>query len=199
MIESNPPLHQDDLDRARAISRGDERAFRAFYDASFPRLFRFANRHARDPGLAEELTQETLVIALQTMSRYRGESSLMSWLFGIARFRLQRRSLVDARLLRFEDEAALHAVVDSIGEGAQADPSQRLVDAEMASRVHGVLDRLSPIHAECLEGKYVLGLSVRELAQRMGRSEKSVESALSRARAAFREAFLAGSDAEAMS
>jgi RNA polymerase sigma-70 factor (ECF subfamily) len=189
--------HQADLARARAIGRGDEGAFRAFYEEAFPRLFRFVSRHSGDAGLAEELTQEALVIALQSMRNYRGESSLLSWLFGIARHRLLRRNAADARLLRFEDDAALHAVIDALRPDDNAEPSLRLAGEQAAQRVHSVLDRLSPLHAECLEGKYVLGLSVRELAERLGRSEKAVESTLGRARLAFRDAFLAGSEAEA--
>jgi DNA-directed RNA polymerase specialized sigma24 family protein len=40
-----------------------------------------------------------------------------------------------------------------------------------------------------LEWKYIDGLSVREMADRLGRTEKAVESVLFRARAAFRTLF----------
>jgi DNA-directed RNA polymerase specialized sigma24 family protein len=44
-------------------------------------------------------------------------------------------------------------------------------------------------YANLLEEKYLDGLSVRQIAQRRGVGEKSVESALSRAREAFREKY----------
>ena len=93
------------------------------------------------------------------------------------------------RQVACEDEAELAAVLASLLPERDDDPGQMLAREQFARCVHEVLDRLPPRYAECLEGKYVLGLSVRELAQRQMRSEKSVESTLSRAREAFREAF----------
>ncbi len=196
MAKHPPPLFDDDLGRARAICRGDERAFRVFYDEAFPRLYRFALRHCGDAALAEEVTQESLVMALETLSRYRGDASLLSWVFGIARHRLLRRHGAEARLLRFEDEAGLESALAALLPEAREEPAQRLAREQATERVHSVLDRLPPLYAECLEGKYVLGLSVRELGERLGRSEKAIESTLSRARQAFRDAFLAGLAAE---
>jgi RNA polymerase sigma-70 factor, ECF subfamily len=190
-------LHLDDLRRARAIARGDEAAFRAFFDQAFPRLFRFAQRHGGDPSLAEEVAQEALVLALEKIPAYRGESSLLTWCFGIARFVLQRRGGQATRLQTFEDELEFEAVLASLRAEDDDDPAQQAARAQAVQRVHAVLDRLPPLYAECLEAKYVLGLSVRELARRQQRSEKSVESTLTRARDAFRDAFLGGLQVEA--
>ena len=44
-------------------------------------------------------------------------------------------------------------------------------------------------YTELLEEKYMDGLSVREMAERRRTSEKAIESALTRARAKFREVF----------
>jgi RNA polymerase sigma factor (sigma-70 family) len=110
--------------------------------------------------------------------------------------RLLRRHGAEARLLRFEDEAGLESALAALLPEAREEPAQRLAREQATERVHSVLDRLPPLYAECLEGKYVLGLSVRELGERLGRSEKAIESTLSRARQAFRDAFLAGLAAE---
>lgn len=60
---------------------------------------------------------------------------------------------------------------------------------ERARRVSLALRELSEEAATLLEEKYVEGRSLRELAARRGSSEKAAESALARARAAFRSAF----------
>jgi DNA-directed RNA polymerase specialized sigma24 family protein len=44
-------------------------------------------------------------------------------------------------------------------------------------------------YADLLEEKYLEGLSVADIARRRGESDKAVESNLSRARDAFRQAF----------
>lgn len=62
--------------------------------------------------------------------------------------------------------------------------------AETRTLVNATMSQLAPQHREALEGKYVDGKSVRELANGWKMSEKAVESQLSRARQAFRTTFL---------
>jgi DNA-directed RNA polymerase specialized sigma24 family protein len=59
-----------------------------------------------------------------------------------------------------------------------------------------VLDHLPRHYDQVLEWKYIAGLSVNEIAQRMSMTTKAAESLLSRAREAFRDGFaeLAGGD-----
>jgi DNA-directed RNA polymerase specialized sigma24 family protein len=60
---------------------------------------------------------------------------------------------------------------------------------ERALHVSRVLRELPAGYADLLEEKYLDGLSVRTMAQQRCQSEKSIESALTRARAAFREIY----------
>jgi RNA polymerase sigma-70 factor (ECF subfamily) len=197
MRRDETALYREDLERARAIERGDRTAFHAVYEVTVPRLFRFARRHVGSDDLAEEITQEALALMFERMGAFRGESAMMTWAFGIARHVLRRHGGSDERLARFEDDVALDALLASAGTEEGGDPAVQLGRDQRAQLVHSVLDRMAPQQAEVLEGKYVLGLSVRELAARTGRSEKSIESTLSRAREAFRAAFLSGLEAEA--
>ncbi|MFO0028651.1 MAG: RNA polymerase sigma factor [Pseudomonadota bacterium] len=184
--------HDDDLARASAILRGDGAAFTEFYRQAFPRLYRYAVRHCGDAALAEEVTQQSLVTALEKLDGYRGESSLLTWLFTIERRQLERRGALDARVLTVEDDVTLNAALAAIAPDQDADaaPARIAARSAMTRRVPSALDRLPPLYAECLEAKYVLGLSVREMAERQRRSEKAIESTLGRAREAFRDVFL---------
>ena len=78
---NSPTTHAVDLELARRVDRGDEKAIVAFMDSYFPRLYRFAlqrvNQHPED---AEEVVMLTLEIAARRISTYRGEASLMTWL-----------------------------------------------------------------------------------------------------------------------
>lgn len=51
-------------------------------------LFRFAMLRVRDPGVAEEVVQDTLVAALQARERFSGKSSERSWLTGILKHKI---------------------------------------------------------------------------------------------------------------
>ena len=76
----------DDRRLARRLATRDQEAFTSFFDAAFPRLYRFAlARLDGDQEAAADIAQETLVRGLDRMGEFRGESSLHSWLFGICR------------------------------------------------------------------------------------------------------------------
>lgn len=185
-------MHPQDLQLAKAVAQGDRVAFARFYDLYFPRLYRFLLRATgSDHGLAEELTQAALVIALEALPRYRGEASLLTWLCTIARHeyvREQRRQQRQQSPVADEEEADQVVQLPPSGS-VPTEPMRSLAEANLCADVHGVLDQLSPVHAECLELKYMLGFSMQEIALRLGRTEKAVEGLLSRARAEFRAMF----------
>ena len=68
-------------------------------------------------------------------------------------------------------------------------PDWVLEQEETAELVGATLSSLPPEYREALVGKYVDGLSVAQLGERVGKSEKAAESALHRARLAFSKVF----------
>lgn len=90
------PDAADDRDLARAFLRGEEAAFRALYGRHAPSLHLFVLRvlggSARD---AEDALQETWLRAAERLTSFRWESSLRTWLSGIALNRC--RELLRAR------------------------------------------------------------------------------------------------------
>ena len=69
-------MNSSDQALVAKILNGDEAAFRLFFKAYFPRLFRFAlYRLNGDADLAEDVAQITLTKALDNLSGYRGRSS----------------------------------------------------------------------------------------------------------------------------
>ncbi|WP_395789199.1 RNA polymerase sigma factor [Aquimonas sp.] len=186
-------MHPQDLQLAKAVAQGDSSAFACFFDLYFPRLYRFLLRTCdADRILAEELTQAALVVALEALPKYRGEASLLTWLCTIARNELAREHRRLQRLQPPLEDTEMPGcdLPSSLSPGAPHEPMRTLAEAELSAGVHAVLDQLLPVHAECLELKYVLGFSVQEIAERLGRTEKAVEGLLSRARAEFRALFV---------
>ena len=86
-----------------------------------------------------------------------------------------------------EDEPNVRAALDSLA--ALDSPEQDLQRKELGRLVRTVLDQLPRHYDAVLEWKYVAGLSVNEIAQRLSTSTKAAESLLTRARDAFRDAF----------
>ena len=172
----------------------DERAFAEFFDTYAPRLFRFAMRRAGDEDLAEEITQTTLITAVRKLETWRGEASLFTWLCTIARRQLAdhwRKSARQPALRPLDDDPDVRAALESLASGGEGHDAAggTLEGRRLAERVQITLDYLPDRYGDVLEWKYLLGLSVNEIAERLATTPKAVESTLTRARQAFREGF----------
>jgi len=177
----------------RRMVRGDDAAFEEFFSASFGPLFRFAlPRVGGDADAAEEVVQAALCRAVRKLTTYRGEASLLTWLCTICRHEIhdwfEKRRRVPPMVELVEDLPEVRAALDSL---------DALQKRETARLVQVVLDRLPSRYGDALEWKYIEGLSVAEIAERLGVATKAAESLLSRARVAFRDAFSAIQGAEA--
>jgi RNA polymerase sigma-70 factor (ECF subfamily) len=177
---------------------GDARALTALASAALKPLYRFCYyRLGRRRELCEEVVQETLVRAIRELDRYepdRSRGNIFPWLTGLARNEIHRLlareragQSLEACWLRIDAElAAVYAQLES-----QPMPDEVLQRQETREMVNATMSQLPYHYREALEAKYVRGLSVRDIAAALSTSEKSVESQLTRAREAFRKAFLA--------
>ena len=184
-----------DLDLARRLVAGEEAAFEAFFADYFPRLYRFACSRLGDEDAAEDVTQATLIKALAKMSTYRGESALFTWLCTFCRHEisawLEKAGKEATAVSLADDQEATRAALEAIVVLTRDDPAETYQRRELSRRVHAALDYLPKRHADALCWKYMEGLSVDEIGERLGVGYKAAESLLTRARLAFREAFAA--------
>jgi len=160
----------------------DERAFRAWYDQSVPKVYGYLfHRCGRNPELAEELTQQAFVEALRNYGRFRGRADATTWVIGIARHKLVdhfRRAERDTRRM-----AALSAREPENAGRAGWSPETMPDDIDDALAILPALQRA------VLVLHYMDQLSVREVAGSIGKSEAATASLLARGRDAFRQAY----------
>jgi RNA polymerase sigma-70 factor (ECF subfamily) len=181
----------DDQALVERLLAGDEAAFAEFFDTYAPRLFRFAMRRAGDPDLAEEIAQTTFIAAVGSLKTWRGEASLFTWLCTIARRKLidhWRKTARQPDLRPLDDDPEVRMALESLASGADG-PDAALDERRIAERVQITLDYLPKRYGDVLEWKYLQGLSVNEIAERLASTPKAVESTLTRARQAFRDGF----------
>jgi RNA polymerase sigma-70 factor (ECF subfamily) len=177
------------------MARGDEAAFSEFFDSHFSPLFRFAlPRVNNDSDVAEEVVQATMCRAMRKLSTYRGEASLLTWLCTFCRHEIsawyEKKRKVPPMIDLSDDVPEIRSALESLSAGI-AKPDQELRRKETARMVQLVLDRLPGRYGDALEWKYIDGLSVNEIAERLNVAPKAAESLLTRARAAFRDGFTA--------
>jgi RNA polymerase sigma-70 factor (ECF subfamily) len=184
---------ENDFALARRLLAGDESAFEEFYAEYFPRLYRFAcARLGGNEDDAEEVVQSTLIRAINKLHTYRGEAALLTWLCTFCRREIAawlERAGKTLEVSLMDDHPEVRAVLDAIAALSRDDPEHQLNRREVSRLVQGVLDQLPAHYGDALEWKYIEGLPVREIAQRLGLGYKAAESLLTRARQAFREGF----------
>ena len=183
-----------DRELARRMLAGDERAFEELFDGCFPGLYRFAlTRLDWDEGAAEEVAQAALCAAISKLSTYRGEAALFTWLCTFCRHEISAFCKRNRRFPRqvdlVEDQPAVRAALESLPAAFGEGPAEALDRKELARLVQVALDGLPPRYGDALEWKYLEGLPVKEIAERLGVSAKAAESLLVRARDAFRDGF----------
>jgi RNA polymerase sigma-70 factor (ECF subfamily) len=141
----------------------------------------------RDQALAEDLVQEIFLAALGSLDGFRGDSQLYTWLYSIA---LHKISDFHRRQAREPKAQKSSSSIDAtrLERTGDNDPATLSVmeSEETRQAVHQALTELPEDYQEVLVLKYLEDMPVLEISQAMGRSPKSVEGLLSRARRALR-------------
>lgn len=178
-----------------AVLGGDERAFKAFFDEYFDRLFRFAlARVSGERSAAADIAQATLAKALQRLASYKGEAQLFTWLCAICRNEatdwLRREGRYHAHIVLVDDYPEVQAMMDAIRVPDADQPEAQVQRQQHLELIHTALDRLPRHYGDALEWMYIDGLSVREIAARLVIGREAAQSLLARARRAFSEIYM---------
>jgi RNA polymerase sigma-70 factor (ECF subfamily) len=167
---------------------GDAEAWRTLYARYLPFVWRQAHALLGDLHAAEDVTSEVMLALLRNIQNLESEvPKLGGWLRAVVRCKAadHQRALIRSRAKMVVAASRLEAN----GSQTQLGPSAPLEVVETKRRVHMALDALPERQRIVLEWKYLDALSVREMAERLGETEKAVESVLYRARREFRRLF----------
>jgi RNA polymerase sigma-70 factor, ECF subfamily len=182
--ESRPP---GTLDLGGLAARQPEAVTR-WFDSYFDVVHGFVRRRvARRPDLADDVAQETFLLALGRIADYDPDrGAMLPWLTYIARNCARKALRRQARLVgAIEEEAS--GGYPPLDAGPL--PDELLDRAETADRVHDALAHLAPTHQHLLESHYVLQQPLKEIAVHEDATVSAVKSRLHRARLAFKAAF----------
>ena len=177
-----------DAELLAAARSGDTGALEALILRYQPRVYRFGLRMCRDTEDASDVVQETLLAMARSIRDFRGEASIGTWLFTIARrlcSRKRRRSRFapaqEHSLETLGDDGAHHPPDPS------PDPEREAAGRQIEAALTAAIDALEPGQREVLVLRDVEGLSSPEVAEVLGLSVQAVKSRLHRARLAVRQ------------
>lgn len=163
---------EDDDGAILAACRADPAAFSRLYQRYLGRVYRYLYFRVRERAVAEDLTSQVFLAALEGMPRYNHRGAFAAWLFAIAR----RKAADHFRLQR--GQVSLEALHDSLsGEG---DPLPRLIADEETERLEALVSSLSQDEQELLRLRFAAELSFAELAEVLRRNPAAVKMQLYR-------------------
>jgi RNA polymerase sigma-70 factor (ECF subfamily) len=175
---------ESDAELVRQILNGSREHFDLLYEVYFPRVYRFALKRLGDPGDAEDVTQEVFITVFRVLHTYAGNSSLLVWIFGITRNKVNRRF----RGIRPRFEAIDGDTAPELA--AKGAPADRVIDArrmlDQCDRV--IQNQLTPLQRRIFHLKHLRRQSIRSIATALGKSEDAVKANLYRMRRAISHA-----------
>ena len=151
----------------------------AIYRRALPQVYGYLLPRCGSAAVAEDLTAETFMAAVNASRQGSVTDVSVAWLVGVARHKLVdhwRRVARDQRNL---------AVAQQITDDVE-DPWESHLDTAV---VHAALARLSAHQRAALTLRYLDGLGVAEVAENLDRSVHATETLLARARGALRRIY----------
>ena len=165
-----------------AVLAKDRKAAAEFVARYADAVYAYVSRRlAPRADLVEDVVQDVFLVALQKLATFAGQSSVVGWLLGIARHKVEdfyRAQLREPDPLPDGDDMP----------SAQAAPSlDDLIDAARAEeKTRQILERLPVAYSAALQWRYWEKRSIKEMAAQTGKTEKAIERLLARARTSFR-------------
>jgi RNA polymerase sigma-70 factor (ECF subfamily) len=161
------------LDRAGArVPRGEEEVqeFQMFYQENLGLIYRYVYSKVGNREEAEDLTSQIFIKAVRGVDTERGAQSMQKWLFQVARTTIADYWRVHYRV----SVSSLEELLEAGWEGpAEAEPDA--VSSGPIDRVQRILQALPEHYREVLECRFLLNLSIKDTAQKLGLTEANVK------------------------
>ena len=180
-----------------AARDGDRTALADLLERAAAPAWRWSRGFCRNPDDAADLVQDVLYTLMRSLARFRGEASLSTWTYVVARRACARRRQRGDRQRPLDAPAYAHLrdVPD-----ATPGPARRYERRELAEQLERAIGTLPVAQRAVLVMRDVEGLSAAEVGEALGLGERAVKSRLHRARLALREQlapYVRGGDAPA--
>jgi len=177
-----------DQDVVLAARRGSDAAYRELVRRYERPIFSLVFRMVRDRELAEDLTQETFIKALNALASYRPEFKFSSWIFKIANNaaidQLRRREIDTLSLdgsPTAETPDAVEATALQVGSKGES-PLDEMEAREIGTAIEVAVGKLRPEYRACILLRHVEGLAYEEISEQLNLPLGTVKTYIHRAR-----------------
>ncbi|HJP35738.1 MAG: RNA polymerase sigma factor [Gammaproteobacteria bacterium] len=179
---NHPKARVERLEVARlnAVAGQDRKAFDQLYREYYPRLMDFLARVVGNPGLAEEIVNDTMYVVWSRAGTFAKRSRVSTWVFGIAYKQAVKR-------LEREGRRRLERLPENWESGSEnVSIDDEISTLHLQESLEKAMRRLSPNHRSVVELTYHFGYSYIEIAEIMGCPVNTVKTRMFHARARLR-------------
>jgi RNA polymerase sigma-70 factor (ECF subfamily) len=180
-----------DAELVEAIRAGSEPCFNELYQRYFQRVYNFTFLRVRHHADAEEIVQETFTAVFKSIEAFRGQSSLLSWIYGIAKNTVNNHVRRSRTRAVWMERAESELLRPSSGFAA-CTPEEHLNLRRYADAINERLGAAAGWQAEVFLLRHVENLSIQEISRRTARSSDAIRSSLYRMKRLFLEASQVG-------
>lgn len=175
-----------ELDLVSRAIRRDEAAIRAIIQANNRRLYRIARSIVGDDGEAEDVLQEAYLRAFASLSQFRGEARLTTWLTRIvlneALQRKRRRTDQPVAEIEHHLESRAEIIPFPLLGNTPVNPEQSMARRQISEILERAIDELPEDFRIVLVARAIEDLSTEETADLLGLRPETVKTRLHRAR-----------------
>ncbi|MEK7597379.1 MAG: RNA polymerase sigma factor [Patescibacteria group bacterium] len=167
------------------IIKKDEKALFYVYKKYQPSIFNFVKSQINNYQTAEELTQDIFMDFIEALRDFRFQSSLKTFLFSIARHKIvdeirkrKLKSILFSKLPSYIIESLKVVFID-----------EEIDKKELKEKISKIINSLPNDYQVILRLKYIEGIKIKEIANKLEMNFKAAESLLFRARKSFIKVF----------
>ncbi|HYK83929.1 MAG TPA: sigma-70 family RNA polymerase sigma factor [Ktedonobacteraceae bacterium] len=144
--------------------------FQTFYQENLGLIYRYVYSKVGNREEAEDLTSQIFIKAVRGVDTERGPQSMQKWLFQVA-----RTTIADYWRVYYKvSTSSLEELLEAGWEGP-VEEEQTAVSNRPIERVQRILAALPEHYREVLFNRFLLNLSIKETALRMGLTEANVK------------------------
>lgn len=185
-LDQQLPLRSDE-ELVAGIRLGRETDFNELYERYFQRVYSFAFARLRNRADAEEVVQESFTAVFRSIDAYRGQSTLLCWIYGITKNNVNNH-LRRAKSHELRVERAEAGMVMGAASLDASTPEDQLSLKRYEESVSKLLASVSGWQSEVFWLRHVENLTIGEISERVKRSNDAVRSSLYRVKRMLVEA-----------
>lgn len=163
------------------IIKRDDKALFFLYKKYQPSIFKFVRSQINSYQLAEELTQDVFMDFIEALRDFRFQSSIKTFLFSIAKHKVvdqirkkKIKNILFSRIPSFIVESLKVVFID-----------EEIDKKELEAKITKVIDSLPNDYQLILRLRYIDGIKIKEISEKLKMNFKATESLLFRARKSF--------------